>query len=139
MRQIPNIHPHTRGGLRITAEEPTFRGAATHRYIIEGFDTSQNRAVRDGGFVPRFRDMTIIFNTDDNEYDEMPDGVTIDALLAVLEDHIESRLRGPSGSLNLQMVHEYIRNSRDLVRQDDHLTHLQQAPQGFRYQRTGTL
>lgn len=140
MRQIPNIHPFNRGGLRIIADESTFRGAPTHRYLIEGFDTSQNRSVRDGGFVPRFRDLTIIFNSDEAGFDDMPNGVTVDALLAVVEDHLESRLRGPSGTLNQQMAAEYIRNARELLEQEDRISQIQSSPSFNRFeQRTGTL
>ncbi len=138
MRQIPNIHPFSRGGLRITAEEPMYRGSPTHRYHIEGFDTSQNRAAREGGFVPRFRDLTIIFNTDEAANDGQPDGVTIDSLLAVIEDHLQSRLNGPEGSLNQQLAAEFIRNAREILEQDDRVAHLQ-TPQPFHYGRTGTL
>lgn len=129
MRQIPSVH-NASNGLRITAEESNSRGGATHRYHIAGFDTSQNRAARDGGFVPRFRDMTIILNSDQSGEKAQPDGVTPDALLAILEDHLQTRLAGASGSLNQQLAADLIKGAREALEMDE-ATQMQSVPHQF--------
>lgn len=138
MRQITNTQTFGRGGLRVMADEPERRGVPTHRYHIQGFDTSRNRAVRDGGFVPRFRDLSIIFSSTDSASDDAPDGVTTDAMLAVIEDHIRSRLQGPEGSLNQQMAVDLVRNARELLEQDEQV-HLQHTPMTRFTERVGAL
>lgn len=135
MRQIPSVH-NAGNGLRITAEESNSRGGATHRYHIAGFDTSQNRAARDGGFVPRFRDMTIILSTDQNGDNVQPNGVTPDALLAVLEDHFQSRVAGPSGTLNQQLAADLIKGAREALEMDE-ATQMQAAPHQFQRRTAG--
>lgn len=138
MRQIASSQALGRGGLRVIADESPRRGAPTHRYRIEGFDTSQNRAVRDGGFVPRFRDLSIIFSTPEMSSNDIPDGVTTDAILAIVEDHIRSKLGGPDGSLNQQMAVDLVHNARELLEQDEH-TQLQHSYTPRFSERAGAL
>lgn len=118
MRQFYSQNAHGSSALRITADEPQFRGAAPHRYVVEGFDTSLNRAVRSAGFVPRFREMPIIFATEGAPNDGIPDGVTLDALLAVVADHLYALVNGPSGSMQKQLGLEFVQNAREILSQD---------------------
>lgn len=118
MRQIFSQPNHGQSALRITADQPPFRGMASHRYTVEGFDTAGNRAARAEGFVPRFREMSIIFGTEGASNDACPDGITLDALLAIAADHLNGLQQGPSGSMGKQLALEYIESARDVLAQD---------------------
>lgn len=118
MRQIHSLANPGSGALRITADQPPFRGMPSHRYFVEGFDTANNRAVRTGGFVPRFRDMSIIFETEGASNDVSPDGISMDALLAILADHVSGQLAGPNGSMGKQLALEYIESAREVLSQE---------------------
>ncbi len=123
MRQFFSQPAHGSSALRITADEPQFRGAAPHRYVVDGFDTSLNRAVRSAGFVPRFRELPIIFATEGAPNDGYADGVTMDALLAVVADHLHALINGPSGSMQKQLAFEYVMNARDILAPDSATQH----------------
>jgi hypothetical protein len=141
MRQIFTQSAQGSSALRITADQPPFRGMASHRYVVEGFDTAQNRAVRTGGFVPRFRELSVIFETEGASNDFNPDGITMDALLAILADHLQGKLAGPTGSMGKQLALEYIEGARDVLAQESQANHFEQ-PSHVNYTgpfaRTGT-
>lgn len=115
MRQIFSQSAQGAHTLRITADEPIHRGTAPHRYFVEGFDTASNRAARSGGYVPRFRDLTIIFQTEDAANDHGPDGISMDALLAVLSDHLAALVDGPMGTSQKAVALDYIDNARAML------------------------
>ena len=118
MRQFYSQPIPTTSPIRITAADPQFRGTSSHSYILEGFDTANNRAARSGGFVPRFKEMSIVFCSDESTVEDIPDGVSADALLAVLADHIQGKLSGPNGSVNKQLALDYIESAREVLAQD---------------------
>lgn len=127
MRQIFSQSAQGANALRITSDEPLHHGAAPHRYFVEGFDTASNRAVRSGGFVPRFRDLTIIFQTDDAAAnDHQPDGITLDALLTIVSDHLAALLEGPSGTSHKAVALDYIDNARQMLSTDSAPRYLEQ-------------
>lgn len=142
MRQIFSQTAQGSSALRITADQPPFRGMASHRYVVEGFDTAQNRAVRSGGFVPRFREMSIIFETEGASNDVNPDGVSMDAILAILADHLGGQLSGPNGSMGKQLALEYIEAARDVLAQENQANQFEQPSHHTNYSggfaRTGT-
>ncbi len=134
MRLIPSLNTQGSSALRIVAEDTPFRGQAAHRYDIEGFDTTNNRAVRGGGFVPRFRNLAVIFASEDGAAnDVVPDGVTIDALLAIVADHLQGLQSGPTGSQGKQLALEYIESARDVLAADAG------AHQAFSHSRQGAF
>lgn len=143
MRQIFSHATQGSSALRITADQPPFRGMASHRYVVEGFDTAQNRAVRSGGFVPRFRELSIIFQTEDEHNHFSPDGISMDALLAILADHLSGQLSGPNGTMGKQLALEYIESARDVLAQENQVPAFEQPPVHAGYTggfaRTGTL
>lgn len=119
MRHISSHTAHGSSALRITADDAPFRGMPAHRYDVEGFDTANNRAVRSGGFVPRFRNLSIIFATDDAAANDIgPDGITMDAMLAILADHLHGLQSGPTASQGKQLALEYVESARDVLAQD---------------------
>lgn len=140
MRQISSQNAHGSSALRITADEVPFRGFSAHRYVVEGFDTSANRAVRADGFVPRFRELSIIFATDEAANDVLPDGVTIDALLAIVADHLSAKVNGPNGTMGKSLALEYVESARDVLAQDavSHAAFDTPVFGGNAFQRTGT-
>lgn len=141
MRQIYTQTAQGSSALRITADQPPFRGMASHRYIVEGFDTAQNRAVRTGGFVPRFRELSLIFATEGASNDAYPDGISMDAVLAILADHLQGQLSGPNGSMGKQLALEYIESARDVLAQENQVNVFEQPSHTTGYPsfaRTGT-
>ncbi len=119
MRHLSSHTAHGSSALRITADEAPFRGMPAHRYDVEGFDTANNRAVRSGGFVPRFRQLSIIFATEESAANDIgPDGVTMEALLAILGDHLQGLQSGPTASQGKQLALEYIEAARDILAQE---------------------
>lgn len=104
--------------LRVLADIPTVRGRASHHYVISGFDTSHNGAARTGGFIPRFQDVSIILQSEGAANDLRPDGVSVDALVAIVEHHLEGQQSGPNASLNKQLALEYFGHARQLLAED---------------------
>lgn len=118
MRNIQLNNNHGNDALRVSADYPTRRGPASHRYVISGFDTSDNGAARSGGFIPRFQDVSIILQSEGAANDLRPDGVSTDALLAIVEDHLSGLQSGPDQSLNKQLAIEYIGHARQLLAEE---------------------
>ncbi|QVD49185.1 hypothetical protein LUCX_115 [Xanthomonas phage vB_XciM_LucasX] len=146
MRQIHSHNAYGTHALKITANPPQFRGMPSHQYLIEGFDTTENSAVRSGGYVPRFRNLSIVFETDQSNPDR-PDGVSMDAVLAILCDHLNGIQSGPNASQGKQMALEYIESARQLliedaqVMQHDNMSRFNNTRSSgeIRYAQTGTL
>jgi hypothetical protein len=118
MRNIELLNNHGNDALRVSADYPSRRGMPSHRYVISGFDTSDNGAARSGGFIPRFQDVSIILQSEGAANDLRPDGVSSDALLAIVEDHLSGLQGGPDASLNKQLAIEYISHARQLLAEE---------------------
>lgn len=124
MRYIHTHSPRGQDPLRISADDTPFRGGATCRYVVEGFDTGNNRSARKGGFVPRFKDLSVIFDSSEGSgVSGRPDGVTLDALLAICVDHLKGLQAGSSGSVDKQLAVDYIDSARGLLAQDTDSPH----------------
>lgn len=120
MRRIHTHSPRGQDPLRISADDTPFRGGASCRYVVEGFDTGNNRSARRGGFVPRFKDLSVIFDSSEGYgVQGRPDGVTLDALLAICADHLKGLQTGSSGSVDKQLAADYIDSARGLLAQDN--------------------
>lgn len=81
--------------LRIEVTDEPGAGGANHRYEITGFDTSRNPSSTDrGGYVSSFSRHVILFqNGPINEVGV--NGVTQEALLAIVADRLRSFQAGP--------------------------------------------
>lgn len=138
MRSIFSQPAHGQNALRITAQDPDLGKTGSHFYFLQGFDTTSNRAARSNGFVPRFRDLSIIFASDDNPVDGVPDGITTDALMAVLTDHLQGQIHESTSSMNKRLALGYLESARDILAQDE-LYFNQPSHRTQRYGRKGTL
>jgi hypothetical protein len=138
MRSIFSQPAHGKNALRITAQDPTLGKTGSYSYFLQGFDTTSNRAARSDGFVPRFRDLSIIFASDDVPVDGVPDGITTDALMAVLTDHLEGQIQESTSSVNKRLALGYLESARDILAQDE-LHFNPSRRRTHRYGRTGTL
>lgn len=118
MRNIQLNNTHGNDALRVSADYPSRRGQASHRYVVSGFDTTDNGAARSGGFIPRFQDVSIILQSEGAANDLRPDGVSCDALLAIVDDHLHGLQSGPDASLNKQLAAEYIDHARQLLAEE---------------------
>jgi hypothetical protein len=77
-------------------------GHANNRYDALGFNTVYNPAADVNGVSARFTRLPIIFQSNPDLPAYMPqDGISTEALLAILADHLASQLQTP------QACHEY--------------------------------
>lgn len=105
------------GQLRITPNPTAHESIASHQYLVTGFDTTNNRAARAMGFVPRFQNLNIIFESDTPGFrQEIPNGVSVDALLAVVVDHLSSKQLGMNASVEQSAALDYLESARELLR-----------------------
>lgn len=76
--------------LTITVEDEPGQGGANHRYIIDGYDTHNNPAA----FGADYTGLTVIFQNGPIK-EVGVNGVTHEALLAILIDRLRSFQAGP--------------------------------------------
>lgn len=84
--------------LEITVADAPGAGGASHRYEIRGLDTTSNpsRANEEGGGVVRANEVVILFQNGPIPESGV-NGVTHEALLAILVDRLQSFQKGPYG------------------------------------------
>lgn len=99
MRQITShiVNP-VNDKLQIEVTDEPGAGGANHRYEVTGFDTANNPSNTDRkGFASSYGRMLILFqNGPINEHGV--NGVTQEALLAIVADRLESFQAGPFAS-----------------------------------------
>ena len=111
MRQL---NAHLNGGfntLQIAAIDQPYPGMANCRYDITGFNTVYNPAADDpmSGRPAHFSRLPIIFQNGPLMGDAIQNGVTVAALLAVIEDHLQAKQQGPDACMENQMTLDYVR------------------------------
>lgn len=77
--------------LRIVVDDERGPGGANHRYVISGFDASSNPSHRD----PEGRDHKVVLFQNGPIGEVGVNGVTQEALIAILMDRLEGFQRGP--------------------------------------------
>ncbi len=110
MRQL-NTHLTTGAfnALQVTAVDNPPPGFANVRYDITGFNTVYNStAACLGGMPARFTRLPIIFHTGPISYDMPMNGVTPEALLAVISDHLNGLQNSPEACMENQMAKDYV-------------------------------
>lgn len=114
MRQL-NTHLSSGGynALQVVAMDAPAPGHATPRYDITGFNTIYNPASRQQA---QFTRLPIIFSSGQRSIDEPQDGVTEEALLLVIADHLRSRQETPDACLEFKMAQEYVEAAIGLLR-----------------------
>lgn len=115
MRQL-NTHLSSGGSnvLQVVAVDQPVPGLPTTRYDVTGFNTVYNPAARQQG---QFTRLPIIFATGDAPVDAPQNGVTNEALLAVVADHLRSQQETPEACLEYQMAMDYINAALGMLRQ----------------------
>ncbi len=108
----------------IAMDEP-LPGFAHMRYDVLGFNTVYNPAADVQGTPAHFTRLPIIFQSDPDRPAHLPqDGVSTEALLAVLVDHLQSQLATP------QACHEYAAAAQNVQQALVALAHRRQRVSG---------
>jgi len=102
--------------LRVEAVNHPVPGVPTNRYIISGFNTGYNTAANDPHNPPAYFNCTqLIFQDGPLSFDSPPNGVTVDAVLAVCADHLDSK----QGTLEMteeeRMANVYLKQALSLL------------------------
>jgi len=109
MRQIyPSTMNPSLNALNMTAVDLPGMGEAQRRYVIGGFQTAFNPANRGQQFPAMFTELPIFFHDGPVFADAPLNGVTPESLLAVVADHLQSKLRTPAGCIEMHMAVENI-------------------------------
>ncbi len=105
MRQIfPSTMNPSLNALNIAAVDQPGINEAQRRYEISGFQTAYNPANRGQQFPAMFANMSIFFHDGPVFADAPLNGVTPESLLAVIADHLQSKLRTPEGCMEMHMA-----------------------------------
>lgn len=105
MRQInPPTMNRSLNALNLLAIDQPGINEAQRRYVIDGFQTAYNPANRGQQFPAMFSSMSIFFHDGPIFADAPLNGVTPESLLAVIADHLQSKLRTPEGSMEIHMA-----------------------------------
>lgn len=82
--------------LEITVMDEPGSGGASHRYDITGFETSKNPSATDAqGYMPHFSRLPIVFQNGGLQEVGCANGVSHEALLAIVIDRLKSYQSGP--------------------------------------------
>lgn len=81
--------------LRIEVVDDPGSGGANHRYDITGFDTESNPSNCRDGYKISFSRSPIVFQNGPIGPNDKPNGITNEALLAILIDRLQCFQRGP--------------------------------------------
>ena len=101
--------------LEVTAVDEPGSGGASHRYDIVGFDTATNpSAVSTAGYKSGFSRTILLFQN--GPIGEVGvNGITHEALLAVLEDRLAGFQSGPYACPENAAALDYIRNAQSVL------------------------
>jgi hypothetical protein len=81
--------------LQIEVTDTPGQGGANHRYEVTGFDTNENASSCDGaGYKSRFSRLLVLFQNGPIK-DHGVNGITQEALLAIVIDRLRSFQAGP--------------------------------------------
>lgn len=82
--------------LSVVVMDSPLPGYASTRYDITGFNTVYNQAADTGGAPAHFSRLPVIFSSDPDRPGYLPqDGISTEALLAILADHLQSQQHTP--------------------------------------------
>jgi hypothetical protein len=86
-----NVH----SGLRITVMDEPGSGGANHRYVIGNYDATSNPSLDPDGIDAAYPQATVILFQNGPIGEVGTNGVTHEALLAIVADRLESFQTGP--------------------------------------------
>lgn len=99
-------------------------GSPTVRYDITGFNTAYNAAANDPSGPPAyFTRIPLIFQSGQPGIDAPPNGVTVDALLAVTVDHLHSKQQMLNASEEERMAMVYLQQALSLLQPQQNTVH----------------
>lgn len=98
--------------LTITVMDEPGSGGANHRYDITGFDTENNPSASAGSFGKCSFSRTILLFQNGPFNEVGVNGITHEALLAVLIDRLQGFQRGPYRSADNQIALDYLSAAR---------------------------
>lgn len=119
MRQL-DTHLSSGGfnALHVSAVDHPHPGYANHRYDITGINTIYNPAAASNGGIPaHFTRLPIIFHSGPQMVDQPLNGVTPEALLLILADHLHGLQNSPDACVENQMAMEFILNAKGMLEQ----------------------
>ena len=130
MRHL-DTHLSTGGfnALHVAAVDRPNPGFANYRYDITGFNTVYNSAAAAAGGLPaHFTRLPIIFHSGAQPVDMPLNGVTPEALLMVIEDHLLGLQNSPEACMENQMAMEYVIAARSMLQQRQPLANFGTQP-----------
>lgn len=114
-----NLTTHRQGGfttLAVEAIDPGIPGEPTYRYDITGFNTAYNHSGVDAsGHRSMFTRLPIIFQKGPLFGDTQQNGVSVNALIAVLVDHLTSIQNTEDACFDYQMAVNYLQSAKSHV------------------------
>lgn len=94
--------------LQVVATDKPALGQPNCRYDIMGFNTVYNTAADDpSGYPAHFTRLPVIFQNGPLREDVPQNGVTPNALLAVIVDHLQGKQMGPEASPENELALHY--------------------------------
>jgi len=101
--------------LKITVVDEPGAGGACHRYDITGFDTETNPSATDGaGYRASFGRTVIVFQNGPIK-EAGVNGITQEALLAIIEDRLMGFQSGPYACAENAMALEHVRKAQEVL------------------------
>lgn len=110
------VTSHKTGGfttVNIDALDRTAPGVPTYRYDLSGFNTAFNNQATDGsGRAPMVTRLPIVFHNGPLLMDRPQNGVTAEALLAVLTDHLQGLQNSLESCIEYQTALSYLNSAK---------------------------
>lgn len=116
--------------IQVVAVDSPGNGDPNLRYEFAGFNTVYNGAAGTSGGYPAQFTQTQLFFHDDYRGGQMANGVTENAVLAALIDHLQGKQTGPRACQENTMALEYLKAAVMLLAKRDYRPAI---PQGSTY------
>lgn len=98
--------------LVVVAMDSPLPGYASTRYDVTGFNTVYNQAADSGGAPAHFSRLPVIFSSDPDRPGYLPqDGISTEALLAILADHLQSQQHTPNACFEYGAALDNVQNA----------------------------
>ena len=117
MRQLTRHLESGFSTLQILATDNPPPGEPNRRYDILGFNTAYNPAASDptAGVPVQFTRLPVVFQNGPKFTDCPQNGVTVQALLAVIEDHLRGEQCGPEACLENHIALQHIQAALEMT------------------------
>lgn len=117
MRQLTRHLENGFTTLQILATDNPPPGEPNRRYDILGFNTAYNPAASDptAGVPAQFTRLPVVFQRGPLFTDCPQNGVTVQALLAVIEDHLRGEQSGPDACMENHLALQHIQAALEMT------------------------